>query len=324
MYNIDIDSIQQALTDIKQLVTDSDTQSEAHFSFQSFQNANHSHTIAAIDGSHHNIKGMSFLFSTLRAGYLLYQNGKCIKNAIDPIKIEFILNNDVKHMGFRAKHERYFYQVTGESSSGNLEFDKVTERIRTLLEWDKVKYLIQTLNRDDIIIFDGSLISGEISTSHEFVRQLSEMAQSKGITLVGLSKDTSLSIETAPIPLVLQKAAAKQRPNQNWFTTYQDTHFVRFSKQRDLIFRVDAVLPPDLTLETVLSRIGAYCYDPATPGYPYPMQKIHDSVRISELERNYCYDVFKKECQKLHLPKHTLQQIFSIYHNQLDKISLGR
>lgn len=309
---------------MRKLVNDSQSYSQNDFSFESFEIENHPYTIAAIDGSHHNIKGMSFVFSTLRAGYLLYQNGNLIKSAIDPIKIEFIMNNDVNPVGFRYKHEYYFHNITGEIPTGKLEYEKVTERIRTLLEWEKVKFLIQTLKKDDIIIFDGSLISGEISTSHEFVRQLSQIAQDKGIALVGLSKDTSLSMETAPVPIVLQKAAKKHHPNRNWFVSYNDTYFVRFSKQKDLIFRMDTVTPPDLDMKTLLSRIGAYCYDPATPGYPYPMQKIHDSVRISELERDYCFGLFKKECQKSDLPNETVHQLFSIYHNQLDKISFGR
>lgn len=324
MYKIDLESMQNALSDVSRLVTDSRDFSRAEFEFKSFEAANHPYTIAAIDGSNHNIKGMNFVFSTLRAGYILYQNGKEIKSAIDPIKIEFIMNNEVERLGFRYKHEYYFHNITGEIPSGQVEFDKVTERIRTLMEWEKVKHLVQTLQRNDIIVFDGSLISGEISTSHEFVHQLYKIAQDKGISLVGLSKDTSLSIESAPIPLVIRKAAEEKHPNKNWFTSYRDTYFVRFSKTKDLIFRMDAVLPPELDMETLISRLGACCYDPATLGYPYPMQKIHDAVRISELERNYCFDLFKRECQKSNLPQETLNQIFTIYHNQLDKISYGR
>lgn len=324
MVNVDLRSVHSALNDMKRLANDRKTHSHTSFSFQSFQAENHNHIIAAIDGSNHNIRGMNFVFSTLRAGYLLFQKGKVIKTAIDPIKVEFIMNNELEDVGFQYKHEYYFHNITGEIPVGRLEFDKVTERIRTLLEWEKVKYLIQTLKRGDIIIFDGSLISGEISTSHEFVNQLSQIAMDKGIALVGLSKDTSLSMDTAPVPIVLQKAAKEQHPNKNWFVQYEDTYFVRFSKVKDLIFRFDVVLPPDITIETLLSRIGAYCYDPGTLGYPYPMQKIHDSVRISELERDYCFDIFKKECQKSNLPNDLVEQIFSIYHNQLDKISFGR
>lgn len=309
---------------MKRLVNDTNEHSQESFTFQAFMATNHNHTIAAIDGSHNNIKGMNFIFSALRAGYLLYQDGKLVKKAVDPIKVEFIMNNDVYPVGFLHKHEQYYHQITGDIPTGKLEWEKVTERIRTLLEWDKVKYLVQTLHKGDIIIFDGSLISGEISTSHEFVNQLKRLAQDKGISLVGLSKDTSLSIGTSPLPILLKKAAESQHPNQNWFTAYKDTYFVRFSKQKELIFRVDAVLPKDVEMETILGQIGAYCYDPATPGYPFPMQKIHDGVRISEMERDYCFELFQKECYKSDLPKDTVQQIFTIYHDQLDKISYGR
>jgi len=324
MYPIDLSSIASSASDIKNLAKESEISSQTNFHFESFVNDNHNYVIAAVDGSNHNIKGNNCVFSTMRAGYLLYQYGKEIKSSIDPIKAEFMVNDDVKDIGFQYKHEYYFHSITGEIPSGQVEYDKVVERIRTLLEWDKVKYLIQTLHKGDIIIFDGSLISGEISTSHEFFSQLTDIAKSKGISLVGLSKDTSLSMGGIPIPLVLQKASRTQCPEQNWFVSIEDTHFVRFITQKEHIFRVDAVLPPGLEMKTLLSRIGAYCYDSISLGYPYPMQLIHNSVLIKENQRNYCFNLFKQQCRENQVSESTFNQLFSIYHQQLDKIAKGR
>lgn len=324
MINVDLESISGALDDVKKLIEDSQSSSQIDFNFKSFKASNHDYRIAAIDGSHHNIKGINFIFSTLRAGYLLYQFGKVVEENIDPIKVEFIMNNNVPNVGYEYKHEKYYQEIIGDIPNGKLDFDKVTERIRTLLEWKKINELVDKLGKNDIIIFDGSLISGEISTSHTFVNDLMERTTQKGITLVGLSKDTSLSIESAPLPLALAESAKRFHPDKNWYVEYEGNYFVKFSKKTDQIFRVDAVMPEDITIDEILSRIGAYCFDPATFGYPYPMQKIHDAVRISEMEMKYCEDLFKVQCQKAGISPDIIGKIFSIYHNQLDIISYGR
>lgn len=330
MFNIDITSIATALDDVKKVVSDNQKNSQYDFEFKSFQVKNHPYRLAAVDGSNHNVRGTNFVFSTLRAGYHLYEKGVVLKSDIDPIKVEFIMNNRDPQVGYEKKHENYFNRITGGSPNGQLDFDKITDHIRTLMEWDKVNGLLEELNENDIIIFDGSLISGEISTSHQFFSSLVEKATSKGISLVGLSKDTSLSIDSASLPVVLNESSKIHHPNQNWFVEYDDkdgvglSHFVKFSKLRDLIFRVDAVVPPHLEFKDVISWVGSYCFDSMLFGYPYPMQKIHDSVRISESERDYAFSLFKRECLQSGMAPLDFDRMFSIYHNQLDIKSFGR
>lgn len=324
MISIDQQSLVGAIDDMKKLIKDSQTSSEIDFGFTSFKAKNHDYKIAAIDGSHHNINGANFILSTLRAGTLFYQRGQLIEEDIDPIKIELIMNNKAPVVGFEYKHEKYYQEIIGDIPNGNLKFDKVAERIRTLLEWKKINESIDKLDAGDIIIFDGSLISGEISTSHTYVNELFDRTKEKGIAVVGLSKDTSLSIESAPLPVALSASSAKHHPNQNWFVEYEGNYFVNFSTKSEQIFRVDAVFGDNTTIEEILVKIGAYCFDPAIFGYPYPMQKIHDAVRISEMDVKYCEEIFKSSCQKAGVHPDVVNQLFSIYHDQLDIISHGR
>lgn len=324
MSKIDKNSLYEAVKFVKNAAIDAEQNIDYNFNFSSFKVKNHSYKIAAIDGSHHNLKGLNFFFSTLRAGYLLYQEGKMIDKNIDDIKIEFISKLKGTNAYYEYVHEKYYQDIIGDIPKGKLEFDKVAERIRTLLEWEKVRFLIEELSKDDMIIFDGSLISGEISTNYTFYDHLVKRAKEKGIALVGLSKDTSLSINSISLPLLLNESSRKHFANKNWYVEHNDTFFVKFSKHVELIFRIDAVLPDHLSMEELLSRIGAYCFDPATLGYPFPMQAIHDGVRISEMEIQQCLEIFKIECGKQNIPTSFINQLFSIYHDQLDKISWGR
>ncbi|QST02911.1 DNA double-strand break repair nuclease NurA (plasmid) [Pontibacillus sp. ALD_SL1] len=319
-------SFQTALTGVQYMLRDQRKQETRSFAFTPFKASNHPCRLAAVDGSNHDRKGMNFLFSSLRSGYLLYEKGNLVEHSIDPIVVEFLAHNDDPVIGYGARHSTYFTTVTGSAPSRTLQFDKISDHIRTLLEWQKIAHLVDKLDRGDLIIFDGSLISGEISTNHDFFESLAKNAKSKGISLIGLSKDTGLSIGSAPILPVLQKARKVQHPNQNWYTYIEehDTYFVQFSKNKELLFRVDVVKPDDIAFETVISWVGSYCFDPPTFGYPYPMQHIHDAVRISKTDFDLCFRQFKKGCLENGFTQESFEMLFSRYHDQLDKLSFGR
>ena len=268
---------------------------------------------------------MNFIFSTLRAGYEIYQNNELFERDIDHILVEFIANNNDPKVGFGAKYEKYYQEIVENLPEKYPEFEKTPERIRTLLEWNKLKKLVKILGRGDIIVFDGALISGTITTNHEFFNGLAQQAKDNGITLVGLSKDTSLSIDSAPVPIVLLESSAEFHPNKNWYVEYKPgTYFIRFTKRVPQVFRMDVVHPKDVGIEEILAKISSYCFDPATLGYPYPMQNIHDSVRIDEMQKQECFEIFKKEYIKAGMPAHLFDEMFNIYHDQLDIISWGR
>lgn len=326
LFHVDKNSISNALKGVKKVIYDNEQNSKKDFKFESFKVKNHPHQLAAIDGSNHNINGTNLVFTTLRTGYLLYDKGILKETNIEPIQVEFILNNADQELGFEYKHEYYYHNITGELPSGRLEFDKVVERIRTLMEWEKVNSLIDKLDRNDIIIFDGSLISGEISTSHQYFSNLADRAKEKGIILVGLSKDTSLSMDSASMTSILKDSSKIYHPHKNWLVHYEDegVYFVQFSKMKDLIFRIDAIIPDDLEMKDVVSWVGSYCFDTMLFGYPFPMQKIHDGVRISEAEKDYSFSLFKQECVRSGIGHEEFNRMFDIYHDKLDIKSFGR
>jgi hypothetical protein len=323
-FDINISSLKDAIQNLGRVVTEGERSSQHPYPFQSFKAKNNDSKIAVIDGSHHIIKGVNSVFSTIRSGFQIYQYNQKVEEYIEPIIIELITkSNDLKN-GYIAKHEMYFTRITDEIPKGNMEFDKVTERIRTLLEWEKVQNLLEILEHGDIIMFDGSLISGVISTSKTFYEKLVEQAKEKGIVLVGLSKDTSLSINSAPVPFVLSESAKLYHPDKNWFVPFDDTYFIKFRKNIDLIFRLDIITPEDFTVEDTVQKIAAYCFAAGMEGFPYPMQTIHDAVRIDEMQRDHCFSLFKEQCLKSDISRKHFEQLFSIYHSQLDAISFGR
>jgi hypothetical protein len=294
------------------------------FLFESFEPKKHSQKVAAIDGSHHGIKGIDFVLLALRAGVHIYQEGKLIKSDIDPVKIEIILNSSHMTMGYDTVYESYYQGLVGELPNQSVDREKVPERIRTLLEWTKVKKMVEELGEGDIVVFDGSLISGAISTNHDFVHTLTEEAKRKKIALVGLSKDSGLMMGVAPLSLLLANAARNQHPGKNWMVSYKDSYFIQFNAERPMVFRMDCILPEGSTPQDLVEKLAAYAYDPACLGYPFPMQHIHDSVRIDRMQMQDCVERLQAEFQKIHAGIVDFKQLFETYHQQLDQISWGR
>lgn len=322
---IDGKSLQKTLDDLKRVVGDQKKHSQHQYDFHSFQLVKEPFRLAVIDGSNHNIRGTNFTLTTLRSGYQIFKGEDVVEEEIDSIKMEFLSNNDDPYVGFESKFEAYYNQIVKEMPVKYPEFDKTPDRLRTLLEWDKLVQLIDKMGKDDIIMFDGTLISGTITTNHDFFHDLVDKAKEKGITLIGLSKDTSLSIESASVPQVLSQSAMRQHGNKNWYVEYKPgVYFVRFTKLVDYVFRMDAVIPDHLNVEKILGRLLSYCYDEAVLGYPHPMQSIHDSVRIEEMEKEQCYAALREEFLKRGYSEREFEDLFAIYHDQLDIISYGR
>jgi hypothetical protein len=86
---------------------------------------------------------------------------------------------------------------------------------------------------------------------------------------------------------------------------------------------LDLVVPPHLTPKEVIARLGGYCLSKeSTFGYPYPMAFVHKAVKISEVDREQVFLRFRRECLKQGISPKEFDQIFSIFHESLDRFSL--
>ncbi|HDR8321373.1 DNA double-strand break repair nuclease NurA [Bacillus luti] len=324
MYEINMSAFQRSVTAFRQTITEALKRSEDDFPFTEFLIENHPGTVAVIDGSNHNIQGKNFVLTLLRVGHLLFQRGVIVNEHVDPITMEFITNNDAYPMGYKHKYQEYFSKVADGVYTGRIEFEKITDRLRSIMEWQKVKKLIEQLNKNDIILFDGSLLSGEITLNQTFYEQIVHHAKAKGVILVGLSKDTSLSIGSAPAPLVLLRASKRTHAFKNWLVRFEDTWFVRFTQDEDIVFRLDIEAPEGISDEQVVKWIGSYALFDNMLGFPYPAQFIHDYVRIDKATKQQCFEQFQDMCLEQGMSQAEVDEMFAIYHETMDAHSLGR
>lgn len=317
-------SLQTSIAAFRQTVRDTYEHSSEDFPFQEFLIDNHPGTLAVIDGSNYNIRGRNFVLSCLRAGHLLFQRGVEVFASSDPIVMEFITNNDSYPMGYKHKYQQYFSRITTGDYTGRIEFEKITDRLRSIMEWERVKELIETLEKHDIILFDGSLLSGEITLNDTFYNTIVSRAKEKGIILIGLSKDTSMSIGSAPAPLVLLQASQRTHANKNWMVRHEDTWFVKFTQDENTVFRLDVEVPEGVMEEQALQWVGSYALFKFMLGFAYPAQFIHEHVKISEGMKQICFEEFQNLCLEQGMSQHELNTMFAIYHDTMDVHARGQ
>jgi hypothetical protein len=107
-----------------------------------------------------------------------------------------------------------------------------------------------------------------------------DAATDRGVTMVGVTKHTSLSWGGAPLLGVLEGLAASElEPRSMWWAPVGRSSpsagpgvqvvVARLDPDARFAFRID--LPGDVDAPTALSSLSALCDDAAFPGYPYPL-----------------------------------------------------
>jgi hypothetical protein len=160
----------------------------------------------------------------------------------------------------------------------------MVQRIRTLEEYRYVFKALGELREGDILLVDGAL-RGDLHTPDIAIKMLSEMAQDKGVSVVGISKNSGLSAGYMPL-IPLLDSEAMEKGHERWYARIsgrisggkEEIYVVRYNPIGESAFRTDVI-----TLEKVpdvLGRIAWYCDDIAYPGYPYPLADVHNEVII--------------------------------------------
>ncbi len=237
--------------------------------------------IAAVDGSSGLAEPMGGLYiGLIRAGYVIYgeEREKKVVSPIDAFRIGFDNSREI--------YEGRYREILGEDAPaiGETEPRYILQRIRTLEEYRYIFRALDELAEGDILLVDGAL-RGDLHTPETAIKILSDRAQDKGVSVVGISKNSGLVLGGMPfVPLIDAEAEAKGFGR--WFVRIstqpsggkEEIYVVKYSPLGDNAFRTD-IISLD-RIENVLGNIMRYCNDVAYPGYPYPLADIHNEVII--------------------------------------------
>jgi len=251
--------------------------------------------VAAVDGGSATIlKTRSFLIGVYRAGYVIFQKGKRVKEKFVPLRMEILsLENKAE------KYLQAYQELVGEVPNEIPELDKILDRLRLFDEWGLVKELLTELDKGDMILVDGSL-RASIVPPYNLLLEVTQEASQKNIHLVGVTKTSTLywGKKSPLIPMVV-KSSEKFYPESKWFCRLSDLNLAlknpnwfgtiyvsRLKASSDFAFRVDVNRLDQTEPQKVFSWLSELSSDPAYLGYPYPLAAVHNRARIlgSEVE----------------------------------------
>ncbi|MDH4222847.1 MAG: DNA double-strand break repair nuclease NurA [candidate division Zixibacteria bacterium] len=251
--------------------------------------------IAAVDGGSATVlRTRSFLIGIFRAGYVIFQKGRRIKDKFLPLQMEII--------SLENKQEKYlnaYQKLVGKPPTEVPELDKLLDRLRLFAEWRLVKELLVELEKEDVILVDGSL-RASIVPPYELLLEVSQAASREKIHLIGVTKTSTLywGKKSPLIPMVV-KTSEILCPKSRWFCRLSDVDLTlknpnwfgtiyvsKLKASSDYAFRVDVNRFDPAEPQMIFSCLSYISSDPAFPGYPYPLAAAHNRVRIpgSEVE----------------------------------------
>jgi hypothetical protein len=251
--------------------------------------------VAAIDGGSATVlRTRSFTIGIHRAGYVIFQKGKRVKEKFLPLKMEVISQENKE-----KKYVEAYQRLVGIAPTEVPELDKILDRLRLFAEWGLVRELLNNLHSGDVILVDGSL-RASIVPPYELLLEITQTASQKNIHLIGVTKTSTLywGKKSPLIPMVV-KTAERLCPRSKWFCRLSDmdlalknpnwfgTIYVsKLKTSSDYAFRVDVNRFDSIGPQKVFSCLSYLSSDPAFLGYPYPLAAVHNRARIlgSEVE----------------------------------------
>jgi hypothetical protein len=146
-------------------------------------------------------------------------------------------------------------------------------------EWEAVAAAVERAQPGGMVLVDGDL-QPDWRIPASWVGSLLTSANAAGVTLVGVTKHSSLARGGAPLVGSLEAdGAALFGPRGCWWARIACTrpelgpglevYVARLDPDARFAFRVD--LPAGTDPEVVLAALAGLCDDAAFPGYPYPL-----------------------------------------------------
>ena len=151
--------------------------------------------------------------------------------------------------------------------------------MRDRWEWEAVERCVAQADHGALVLIDGDL-QPDWRIPSGFLAGLLAAASERGVTLVGVTKRSSLARGGAPLLGQLEvEAQTAVGPGSLWWAPLARTRpdvghglqvvAARLDGDARFAFRVD--LPADVDAASVLGALSALCDDAAFAGYPYPL-----------------------------------------------------
>jgi hypothetical protein len=185
----------------------------------------------------------------------------------------------------RAARVRYQGRVCVLEDDGDVQATVVVpgssvdiNLLRDQGEWEAVARCVDEADPGALVLVDGDL-QPDWRVPSSFLGELVARAAEREVTLVGVTKHSSLARGGAPLLGWLEREAETLLdPRAMWWAPVARTRHdvggfqvvaARLDPDARFSFRID--VPLGIDVEPVLASLSALCDDAAFPGYPYPL-----------------------------------------------------
>jgi hypothetical protein len=157
--------------------------------------------------------------------------------------------------------------------------DIVANHVRKLEEVRFTRTLVNNLNKGDLIVRDGDLLSSGPFIENE-LKNLRIACQNKEVDIVGLSKTSRLCTDSGASALSIIHSLA---PKGCWYYFIDgQVGFTKLNANSKYVFRFDIFNRENI--EKNLSLLLPLSADPVFLGYPYGLIDVDKSARVTDFE----------------------------------------
>jgi hypothetical protein len=199
--------------------------------------------------------------------------------------------------------------------------------LRDWAEWSAVATSVLHCEPGGVVLIDGDL-QPDWRIPAWWLSDLFARASARGVTLVGVTKHTSLSWGGAPLLGVLERlASAELGERECWWIPIAHTRpdagpgiqvvVARLDLDARFAFRVD--LPGDADPRAVLGSLGRLCDDAAFPGYPYPLSAADKLAACSSWLRDDAWHRLEETLSALGVPEDVRERAFADRHRLMER-----
>lgn len=206
-----------------------------------------------------------------RAARLLWAGGKCLREDQGELRAHLLAGPGGGEEGRRAA------AVLGAPIAGGAPVD--LNLLRDWSEWELVRRCVEEEGPGGMVLVDGDL-EPDWRVPASWLADLCQLAEARGVTLVGVTKHSSLARGGSPLVGQLElQAEVALGPRQRWWAPVAVRRpeigpgflavVARLDPDAAFAFRVD--LTTTAGPATVLGQLCSLSDDAAFPGYPYPL-----------------------------------------------------
>ncbi|MBN1322848.1 MAG: DNA double-strand break repair nuclease NurA [Methanotrichaceae archaeon] len=249
----------------------------------------------AVDGSNLSICDWSIAQANLiRAGYVVYR-GKAWQRTKTTFDRIFLADRRSYRDQFLPYMKAFFGLDT--LALKETELDRLTTYFREMQEYIALSLALDEARKGDLLLYDGGLSQWKERPFGGALDAIFSKAEERGVSLLGISKSSTLSWgEEISRPFIQHAAILGERllPEKAWYLEVGEkridprpggavrSYVARFHPRASRAFRVDA--PSGDGIDLALSHAAGYSGSAESLGYPHALFRAHHEMRIGRDE----------------------------------------